>query len=267
MPHGFYRGKMRIILEITTTQVSVGIITLFTQFIQAFAGFGAAAVGLPIVSMLMKVSEASAILNTNGTIVALLITVFKRRQINWREYRRIVILMLPFIPIGLLISSLLMAYDMYLKILLGIIVVFISGRYIFYTCIKKKQPAVLGPKTQLAALFSGAVIQGLFGTGGPLVTLYTAARIHEKGELRATMSAVWSTVNIVIISYRLFVARIYTELVWSSLAFSIPFLAVGFCAGMAMHKRVKNESFIKALYFILLFGGIMSLYGGIKTAL
>jgi uncharacterized membrane protein YfcA len=73
---------------------------------------------------------------------------------------------------------------------------------------------------------------------------------------------IWTTVNTVVISYRFFFAHMYTETVMSTFLFSLPFLTVGFLLGMWIHNKVRNETFHKLVYFILLLGGAVSLYCG-----
>lgn len=252
-------------MEITATQLYFGIVTMLTQVIEALAGFGATAIGLPFAVAFMPTGDASAMLNVNAFIVTILVTAMNFKKINWREYRRIVPLIIPFLPIGFFVGSSLKSYDMILKILLGAVIVFVAGRYLICTYVKKTAPAALRPAAQFAALFSGAVIHGIFTTGGPLVTLYTANKIPEKGEFRATMCAVFTTVNIVVISYRLFFAEMFTPFVVSTLLVSLPFLAAGFLVGICLHKRIHNNTFSKLVHFILLLGGMISLSVGIAA--
>lgn len=245
----------------------MGIITLFTQLIEALAGFGATAVGLPFASLFLKTSEASTILNSNAFIITTVVMIIHFRQIIWKEYLKLVLLAAPFLPIGFYVGSSLKDYDMILKIILGVFMVAISSRYIYYFFVKKAHPATLPKPAQYLALFSGAIVQGLFTTGGPLFTLYTANRIPDKGQFRATMCACWTTLNAIVIIYRMFFAGYYTPKVVDNIIFTLPFLVVGLLLGMWVHKIVKNHTFSQIVYIILLVGGLASLYSGILAVL
>lgn len=249
------------------TEWIFGVITLFTQLIEALAGFGATAVGLPFAALVMSTQDASAILNVNAVLVTSVITVIHFKKINWREYRRIVLLILPFLPVGFLIGSSLRDYDMILKMILGIFMLLIAGRYLLYTSIRKSAPKPMSMPAQYTALFLGAVIHGIFTTGGPLVTLYASNRMPEKSEFRATMCASWTTINLVVIAYRGLIAHMYTPALLHTLLISLPFLAVGILAGQWIHKKIRNDTFQKVVYWILLAGGALSLYTGFTALL
>jgi len=253
-------------MHITSTLLWIGIITLLTQLIEALAGFGATAVGLPFAAILLSTGEASAVLNLNAFIVSAVITILKRKEINVKEFKKIAFLILPFLPIGLFIGSSLKAYDVYLKVLLGLVVSFVSLRYFYLAKVKKVASTALKPVSQYIALFSGAVVHGIFATGGPLITLYTTNRVKDKGAFRTTMCAVWTAVNGFVIVCRLLLGT-YTKVVYTTSLFTLPFLAVGIFLGMIVHNKIKGGAFTDIVYYLLLAGGFISLYTGLVAIL
>jgi uncharacterized membrane protein YfcA len=98
----------------------------------------------------------------------------------------------------------------------------------------------------------------MFSTGGALITLYASERMCDKGEFRATMSAMWLAVNAVAIPLRVIFLDVYTKPVWINAAKALPFALGGLFVGMLLHKKIDNGGFRKAIYVILLAGGIAS---------
>lgn len=105
-----------------------------------------------------------------------------------------------------------------------------------------------------ACLFFGAVFQGLFAIGGPLVTVYTLIVVKDKSKFRATMSAIWLLLNgITMISH--FSKGMWTIDVLNGFIYMWPLAMIGFKIGTILHDKVNQELFLKIVYVILFFVG------------
>ena len=102
------------------------------------------------------------------------------------------------------------------------------------------------------------IMQGLFVSGGSFLVIYAVSRIHEKQKFRATLSAVWATVNILLlVSYAFdgsFTAPVLTTSAWAL----IP-LAAAVTAGSLLAGRLKQQTFLKAAYLLLIVSGAILL--------
>ena len=166
--------------------------------------------------------------------------------------------MLPFIPFGKHVYSALAQYETALKLTLGLTIMFAGARGAWYGFARKAEPPPLGRAVQLAALFAGALVQGMFNAGGPLIVLYANERLTDKGSFRATMSALWFTLNTLGLILRLILTDMYAARTFLTFAKCLPLLAAGILAGMLLHRRVDNAHFRKIVYLIMLAGGLVS---------
>ncbi|MBQ0084285.1 MAG: TSUP family transporter, partial [Clostridiales bacterium] len=97
---------------------------------------------------------------------------------------------------------------------------------------------------------------GLFVSGGSFLAVYSVARLPEKREFRATVNAVWAIINtVMIITY--FIDGMMTAPVLKMTGICIlpTFFAVWL--GGVLTKKVKQETFLKIIYVILILSGIV----------
>jgi len=87
--------------------------------------------------------------------------------------------------------------------------------------------------------------------------LYSAGKIPEKGQFRATMCLLWTTLNTVLLFQYLFEKKL-NLVITRDLLVLLPFLILGIFAGEAIHNKV-NETLFKKIVFVslLLVGGVM----------
>ena len=234
------------------------VVSFLSEIIEGFAGFGSTAVALPFLSLFMDVGESVALLGVNAFVVAIVLTATQFKKINWKEFLKITLLVVPLLPLGVLAFGALSRYQSALKIALGLVITLVGLNYCYFGFVKKSEPKPLSKSLQIAALVGGAVVQGMFSTGGALITLYASERMRDKGEFRATMSAMWLAVNAVAIPLRVIFLNSYQKTVWIGAAKALPFVLGGVFLGMLLHKIIENQAFRKAVYVILLAGGVVS---------
>lgn len=241
------------------------IISVISLAIEGFSGFGSTAVAMPFLSLVIGTSASVALLTLNSVVTEAIIVAREYKKINRREYLIITLCILPLIPVAVFLYSALARFDMALKIILGAAVALTGGWYVFWYYIKKREPMPLSKPVQYVSLAVGALIQGMFSTGGPFIILYAAQRLKNKGEFRATMTAVWLSVNLVSIALRAWILKLYSwELLLAALK-CLPLMLIGIFVGMNMHESMDETNFKKLIYVILLVGGLVSLIYGLIT--
>ena len=234
------------------------ILAFFAQTIEGFAGFGSTAMALPFLAIAIGTSGAVALLSLNSLLSGGIIFLANLKHVNRKEYLKITLCVLPFIPLGILLYAALARYEAALKLILGVTIIFAGARGAWYSFVKKQEPPALGKYASYAALFAGALVQGMFSAGGPLIVLYANEQLRDKGSFRASLSALWFTVNVVGLVLRLCLLDMYTTETFISFVTCLPVLAAGIFLGMFLHKRVGNEAFRRFVYLIMLAGGLSS---------
>ncbi|MDR1172105.1 MAG: TSUP family transporter [Bacteroidales bacterium] len=228
----------------------VGLVVFITHTLEAVTGFGCTVLAFPFVIFLMKdLEQAKIVLSILAWILAVYFAVAKFGIISWKQFGIIILFAGLGMPVGMLIFENLDAHILE-KALGGFIV--ISAAIQLYKCfvpasVTRALPDFIG----YIFLFAGGIVHGAFAVGGPLVVLYSAGKIPDKGQFRATMCLLWTTLNSMLL-IRFFIGEKLTVEIGRDLLVLFPFLIAGIFAGEAIHKKV-NEAFFKKIVFISLF--------------
>jgi uncharacterized membrane protein YfcA len=191
------------------------------------------------------------------------------KKILWRQYFTIMLCVLTGLPIGIIGSNHLS--DFWLKLVLAgfMIVVSINGidrhflRADSADSSHFRQPNGWKMAAFCVLLFFGGIIHGAFSSGGPLLIIYTTLVIKEKGNFRATMCAVWFTLNsIILIEWIIKGYFLEIEVIWLCII-TLPFLLVGAFVGTLIHKRISNRNFTRFVYILLLLSGCFMGYSAL----
>ena len=104
------------------------------------------------------------------------------------------------------------------------------------------------------ALLLAGVMQGMFTSGGPFLVLYAADAIKDKKEFRATVSTVWTVLNLYMI-FNMYRANMYTAHVVKLSAISIVPVFLAIFIGSRINKTINQAAFLKLVYVLLMISG------------
>jgi len=236
----------------------VGVVVFITHTLEAVTGFGCTVLSFPFVIFLMKdLEQAKIILSILAWVLAGYFVVTKFKQIYWKQFGIIILFAGLGMPVGMLIFKSLNA-DV-LKRVLGVFIIISSGIQL-YKCFapafgNRSLPDFIGH----IFLLAGGIVHGAFAVGGPLVVLYSAGKIPDKGQFRATMCLLWATLNTVL----MFQFRFENKLnlgTGRTLLILLPFLIAGIFAGEAIHNKVNEALFKKIVFASLFLVGIVMVF-------
>ncbi len=235
-----------------------GMVVLITHFLEGITGFGCTVLALPFCIMLVGIKAAVPVLVILAWILALYIVIIAFKDIVWREYLRIIIFVGLGLPVGIFFFNKLPAGI--LTRILGVFMVLVSIRGLYISFKGQKVDKEGGKQGNLARLLLllGGMVHGAFGSGGPFVVIYAAKALASKNNFRATLCLVWLTLNSVIIVQNIVNGAITASMI-RLLLWCLPFLAVGMFLGNIAHKKIKDNSFTKIVYMVLLLSGIFTL--------
>ncbi len=98
----------------------------------------------------------------------------------------------------------------------------------------------------------GGVFSALFGTGGPIYTIYLARRIGDKRELRATISTL-IFISALARFIALVTAGIFAQRPLLLLtALMLPCMLLGLFAGNRLHHRLPAKQVVRLIWSLLL---------------
>jgi hypothetical protein len=236
------------------TAVLFGLIVLATHFIQGITGFGCAVLAMPFCILLTGIDTARPVLTVLALILDIYLLVVSWRHVDWRKYLRILAFVLPGLPIGMIAYNVLPRTTLMHILAVFMVIVGVQG------LVTQFRPSRNMPRPWPAwlldsLLFIGGAAQGAFTSGGPPVIIYATQQLKDKASFRATLVAIWTTLNVFIIAdivVRHKLAGLPGRLVLTSL----PFLTLGALLGDVAHRRISGERFTQLIYVVLVISAV-----------
>lgn len=221
-------------------------------------GFGAAMVAVPILVQFVPLQFVVPMLLLLDLVTTALVGLRNRSSVSRPELLRLI----PFMMVGVAFGTTVLAKveSRWLLVALGLFVLVMTGRAL----VVSSRPAEKAAKGwSVPAGVVGGVFSALFGTGGPIYTMYLSRRLPQIDEFRSTIAAV------ILVSA---VARLaafagsgllqQTELLRST-AFALPFGLVGLAIGSRLRQRISANAVRRYLLVFLCLSGLSVLCRGL----
>lgn len=235
--------------------VAAAIVAGYTVF--GFGGFGANLVALPMLAHLMSLRFAVPMLLVLDLFSATLMGLKNRSLIDRDELMRLAPALLVGMGLGLVVLQ--HAAERWLLVLLGLFV----GGFALWSLFGKVQLRPASPRWAWPAGLAGGVFSALFGTGGPVYTLYLARRIADTQKLRATIGAVIlgsALARLVLFTGSGFLAQ---PGLLPLAALLLPCALAGYLIGSRMHARLPQAQVRRAIWALLLVSAVSLLVRGL----
>ena len=160
-------------------------------------------------------------------------------------------MLLPTSIVGMLIGAVLLVNlpREPLLVALSLFVIFFGLRYLFNVHGEK-------PITRWWSLptgLSGGLIGAMFGTGGPPYVVYLSHRLHDKTQLRGTLSGLFMLDGALRIVTFLFMGLLLQPDMLKALLLSLPLMGLGLYLGNRVHLGITRNQQL-ALIGVLLVG-------------
>lgn len=238
----------------STVQLIWAACVIFGAYVvRGMSGFGAGLVATPLLAFLLPMVVVVPVTALVVFVLFVFLTIRDRDQVNWQEFKRLVVPTLLGVLAGAYLFTVLdnrklmvglgwflLAYSAYMMMVhwVGMAQIKVSTRWAF----------PLG--------FAGATADTLFGGGGgTLVVIYMHGRGVSKSEFRSTLAVLWFVEMIARISgYG--ISGYYTEHTILLVALMLPFMLAGTWLGERINKRISQETFSKVLAVMLGLSGI-----------
>ena len=235
-------------LPLTTLLAAAAIVTLgYTVY--GLTGFGAAIVAIPLLAQFFPLRFAVPMLLVFDLFAGLLLGLQHRRQLDKAELLRL----LPILAIGMLagVTLLVQVSERWLLMGLGAFVV----AYAVWSLLSRALPAPISSRWAVPAGLIGGAFTALYGTGGPIYTIYLARRLPDKAQLRATIGVlIFCTALIRLVLFT--GSGFYTQAGLLPLAFALlPCALVGYLLGSRLHARMPTQRALQAVWALLIAGG------------
>ena len=238
------------------TLVAVGLIVTLGYTVYGITGFGAAIVAVPLLAHFLPLRFAVPMMLVFDLFAGVLLGLKNRGHVDRSELLRL----LPFLLVGMGVGATLLAKapERWLLILLGGFVLGYAG----LNLLRRSKPALISTRWAIPAGAIGGVFTALYGTGGPVYTMYLARRLPDKSVLRATIG----TLILVAAVARLVLftaSGFYSQHGLLPLAFAlVPCALAGYLAGSHLHARLPAQRVAQGVWLLLVAGGASLLWRG-----
>lgn len=240
-----------------TTLAIFTVIMFVTMTISGVIGFAGNVIALPLLSQILDLPTAVAVLALSSFVQTMVQSVQNRRHIDWQQLLIIIAFTCMGMPIG--IFSLRYLPETTLKLLLGLFILAVSALPFLAPLISRSNRAV--PQTKpwdWLYLMGGGFFSGAFAAGGPLVVIYCTRHLLNKDIFRGTMFANGSfAMGLVVLEH--FLQKQYTAgtLFLTGIALLVMLAAVRTSSWIA--QRVDARKFNVLVNLALMLAGIMLL--------
>ena len=237
--------------------VAAAITLAYTVF--GFGGFGANLVALPLLAHVMTLRFAVPMLLVLDLFSASAMGVKNRKLIERGELLRL----LPWLLAGMALGVPVLKYgrEAWLLMVLGSFVL----AYALWSLFGRANPAPISPRWAFPAGLAGGVFSTLFGTGGPIYTLFLARRIIDTSRLRATVGAL--ILGSAVVRLMLFTGSgFFSQPGLLKLALVlVPCALLGYLIGSRLHARLPQAQVRKVIWGMLVVSGGSLLVRGVVS--
>ena len=239
----------------TVIYVLFFLVILFGVFVQALVGFGGTLITMPLGILLMGPDVTKPVMTFVAWITGVAVLITDYKYINWKELGKMIAVMLPCVLAGLWVMG--KVQMNFLLIIYGVVIVAIGVKKLFFPA--RRTPSLTAQNVSLGL---AGIMQGLFVSGGSFLAVYAVERLPEKREFRATVNAVWAILNIVMIITYFTGGKVDRQVLTMGAIATVPTLA-GIWLGGVFAKRVRQQTFLKLIYLILIVSGAVLLFSNL----
>ncbi|MBS0305820.1 MAG: sulfite exporter TauE/SafE family protein [Proteobacteria bacterium] len=229
--------------------VGVACVLLFAYTVVGLTGFGASMVAMPMLVHLLPLRIALPMMLIFDLVGGIAIGVRNRRSVDRGELLRLVPFMLVGIVLG--VTVLVNAPERALLLVLGVFVLVFAA----WSLLVRAAAAPIRPGWAVPLGTLGGVFSALFGTGGPIYTIYLARRVQDKSRLRATVSLLLF-VSALARLFSFVAAGLFSPPgLLLLILLMLPCALAGMTLGTHLHHRLPAQHVVKAVWAILVVGG------------
>lgn len=239
------------------TALTVVIILFAGMLLQSTIGFGSALVAMPLLSGLIGIHTATAIVGILSVVSSLIITVVDRRHIDLRQSWQLTLASVLGVPVGLYLLYVLPE---------GIILKGLGALLIAYSVFSLLSALRHAQSTRAFGWlawplgFASGVLGGAYNTNGPPLVVFGVLNRWPPQQFRATLQSIFFMSGIVI-ALGQWAAGLWTTQALALAALAAPLLPIAILLGRWLNARIPQALFTQLLYVFLILLGARLLMG------
>ena len=232
------------------TYLAAFVIVLFAYFLRGITGFGSGLIAIPLLAHLLPLTFVVPMVLVLDFVASIVLSRHTRLQVRWDEVRSL----LPTSIVGIIIGTIMLVSlpREPLLVSLALFVIFFGLRYVFN--VHSENP--ISRWWSIPTGLSGGVIGALFGTGGPPYVVYLSHRLHDKTQLRGTLSGLFLIDGAFRLVTFVSMGLMFQEQMLTALLMGLPVTAMGLYLGNKVHLGINHRQ------QLALIGGLLLISGG-----
>lgn len=229
--------------------LSVGAIFFAATVIQTITGFAGNLLAMPGTIQLIGMVDAKIAGALINIFTCLVVALIGWRNIVWKEFWTILILVTPGMLLGFYFF-----YTLHMDFLLyiyGTVIILIAIKSFFTPAKPRPMPLIV----TVIIMTCAGLMQGLFVSGGAFVVLYAVRVFRDKAEFRSTLSLLWTVLNLGI----LLQCYLANELTYENVTLSliiVPAVLLAVYLGNILYKHVSGKAFLLMANILLVLSGL-----------
>ncbi len=231
------------------TLAGVGLIVLFAYTVVGLTGFGASIIAMPMLVHLLPLRLALPMMLIYDLIAGIAIGVRNYRSVDRRELLRLVPFMLVGVVLG--VTMLVKAPERILLLLLGLFVLAFAA----WRLIGRSPSTPIAPGWAIPSGITGGIFSAMFGSGGPIYTIFLARRVQDKTRLRATISLLLFVSALARLASFIAASLFSPPGLATLIAIILPCSVAGMYLGTRLHHRLPAQRVVQVVWTILVIGG------------
>ncbi len=231
------------------TYLAAFFILLFAYFLRGITGFGSGLIAIPLLAHFLPLTFVVPMVLVLDFVASIVLSSHTRMLVRWDEIR----ILLPPSIIGILAGSVMLVSlpREPLLVSLGLFVIFFGLRYVFN--VHSENP--ISRWWSIPTGLSGGLIGALFGTGGPPYVVYLSHRLHDKTQLRGTLSGLFLIDGAFRLITFLILGLLLQPEMFSSILIGLPVTAIGLYLGNKVHLGITHRQQLAIIGSLLLVSG------------
>jgi hypothetical protein len=238
-----------------SVSVLVLLIILIASLVRSVFGFGEALIAVPLLALILPIQVASPVAVLVSIAIAAIIVVQDWRFIHFSSTLWLLAPTCAGIPLGLLLLG--SPHPLVAKVALALIILAFS----VYSLFGASLPALNSDNRTLLLIcgFLAGVLGGAYGMNGPPLAVYGTLRRWSPQHFRATLQGYFLPASIAAaVGFR--ITGLWTDAVTHFFWLSLPAAIIGTLIGSVIHRRLRGESFLKAVHVgLLVIGAVLLL--------
>lgn len=238
---------------------SAAAILLAAYVIRGITGFGSGLISVPLLALFLPLTFVVPLVLLLDFTASIVIGGFNFKRVKWGEIG----VLIPFGLIGVVLGTNLLVNlpQKPMLIALAAFVFIFAVRSLFN--IHGEKLASRG--WAVPAALTGGTVGALFGTGGPPYVIYLSHRIHNKSDLRATLSALFFTEGLMRIVSFLIAGLLVSAKVWLAYFAALPLVLGALYLGGRVHVGLAASQMTRLVGVLLLVSSVSLLFKALNT--